>query len=204
MIGFDDLFTSYNASGREHARGVYLLTSYYHTPKKQNFETPFVVKIGMSMNFYNRMSNYDLYYPEGFWALAFIFLPLKASFEDVKIMEKAIHNFPTIKKLQYKNEWFKVPSIDYALDQIEIVLKDFPEAQLFSDLSKRITLSSKYIPMRLKDLKIIEKIEKEQKEDQKRQMKLKEAKEKEIKKGVVNKSDKGPSYNTRFYNIKYQ
>jgi len=110
MIGFDDLFTSYNASGRKHARGVYILSSYYHSPKNGNFwYQPSIVKIGMSMNLYSRMSNYELYYPEGFWSLGFIFLPLEADENEVKRLESDIHS--GLKHLTYKREWFSIPNL---------------------------------------------------------------------------------------------
>ena len=114
IFGFGELFTSYSRSAEKHARGIYALTSYYHTPKNWNQE--FNVKIGMSMNLYNRMNNYNLYYPEGFYAIGFVFLPLDSDDNDVKSLEAAIHS----KGEKYANEWpstktewFKVKNIKH-------------------------------------------------------------------------------------------
>ena len=202
LKGFEELFTSYSGSSEKHARGVYFLTSYYHTPKNDNFNVPFVVKIGMSFNMYNRMGNYQLYYPEGFWALGFAFLPLTCDVEDVKTLEATIQHHPALWKHVYANEWYKVPNLKYLWKEVRVVLKKFPNAILIDDLSKRISLSNKYIPQRLKDKKVIDKIAKEYAEEKTQSKKLQEAKEKETKKGVISKSDKGPAYNTRFHNIK--
>ena len=76
MQGFEELFTSYRSSNEVHIRGIYAITSYYHAPKNENFNKPFNVKIGMSMALYHRMQNYSLYYPEGFYVLGYVFLPL--------------------------------------------------------------------------------------------------------------------------------
>ena len=174
------MFTSYNASGKKHARGIYMITSLFHTPKNDDFLKPFVVKIGMSQNLYSRMRNYDLYYPEGFWCVGFVFVPLTWNASSIRGLESAIHTYPSIKKHKYRSEWFSIPGLDYIVKEIRKVLTAHPEAILICDLTKRLNLSSKYIPVRLKDAKVIQKIAEEQREENDRLQKLREARKRKV------------------------
>ena len=192
ITGFNELFTSYSRSAESHCRGCYALTSYYHTPKSWN--APFVVKIGLSMNLYNRMNNYNLYYPEGFYVLAFVFLPLASDDSEVLALERSIH----AEGNRYANEWFHVKNIKHLHTLLVKGCKDFPKARIVTDLSKRISLPSAYIPMALKDLKVIRKITADQ-EREKRAQQEELAKRKAT---VTVSNSRGPSYNTRFFNLK--
>ena len=195
ITGFAELFTSYSRSSEKHARGCYALTSYYHTPK--NWNRPFNVKIGLSMNLYNRMNNYNLYYPEGFWVIGFVFLPLDSDDGDVLALERNIHS----KGERYANEWFKVKNMKHAHQLLHQGIVGFPKAIVVTDLSKRITLPSAYIPMALKDKKVIDRIANEYAKEKKAQddeMAKRKAQPK-----VINRAPhQGPAFNTRFFNLK--
>lgn len=197
LKGFAELFTSYAQSSEKHARGVYVLTSYYHTPK--SFNLPFVCKIGMSMNLYNRMNSYELYYPEGFYALGFVFLPLSADSNDVLSLERAIHE--TASSSQYANEWFRVRSFAHLHQILLAGSKAFPKARVVTDLAKKIVLSSEYIPMPLKDLKVIRKIEAEYEKEKRQREEEKRKREIEMKKPKIT-NNLPPAYNTRFFKLK--
>ena len=127
--GFEELFTSYSRSAEKHARGCYALTSYYHTPN--SWSEKFNVKIGMSMNLYQRMNNYNLYYPEGFFVIGFVFLPLVAEDNDVKALEASIHSIGE----KYANEWFKVKNIKHCQELLVKGSAPFPKAKVVIDLS---------------------------------------------------------------------
>ena len=192
LTGFAELFTSYSRSAEKHCRGCYALTSYYHAPK--NWNSPFVVKIGLSMNLYNRMNNYNLYYPEGFYALAFVFLPLASDDNEVLALERSIHTEGN----KYANEWFHVSNIKHLHALLVKGCRNFPKAKVITDLSKRISLSPEYIPMALKDLKVIRKLVSDQDREKK-------AHHEEVAKRKATKTASnsiGPAYNTRFFNLK--
>ena len=194
IIGFEELFTSYSKSSEKHARGCYALTSYYHTPK--NWNSPFKVKIGMSMNLYNRMNNYNLYYTEGFFVIGFVFLPLDCDDNEVFALERNIHSMCDD---VYANEWFNVKNIKHAHSLLHKGIAGFPKAEVIIDLSKRIRLPTSYIPMALKDLKVIRKIEKEYADEANAR-----EKEKAQRRIVqpVQKNSLGPAFNTRYFNLK--
>ena len=194
IIGFEELFTSYSKSSEKHARGCYALTSYYHTP--QNWSSPFKVKIGMSMNLYQRMNNYNLYYPEGFYVIGFVFLPLDSDDGEVLALERNIHSMSDD---VYANEWFNVKNIKHAHSLLHRGVAGYTKAKVVTDLSKRISLPKEYIPMCLKDLKVIRKLAKENKDEADAREKEK-AQRKTVK--PVQKNSSGPAFNTRFYRLK--
>lgn len=142
------------------------------------------------------MNNYKLYYPETYWMLGFVFLPLSADENDVKSLENDIHNYA--QPYHWTNEWFNVPNIQRLFSVLREGSKQYPKAIVVTDLSKRIRLSSEYIPTPLKDRKAIEKITKEYEQEKK-------AREDEKKKRAIAQrpnNNRGPAYNTRFFNLK--
>ena len=200
----DSLFTSYRGSGELHARGVYCLTSFWHTPsygkrKQVTFDAPFICKIGMSMAIYHRMQSYRLYYPEGFFMLAFVFLPLTATKEDVEGLERAIHT--VARKQRHALEWFKVKNKADLVKLLHAGCKGYPQAKIWTDMTKRVDLPSAYIPMALKDKKVIDKITREQAMEQERQSNEVVKRKAEIAKPKL-QNDLPPSQNTRFIKLK--
>ena len=77
--------------------------------------------------------------------------------------------------------------------------RPFPAAKVVTDLSKRISLPSEYIPMRLRDKKVINKIVNEYAASKK-------AKADEVARRkalpVAPPNTKGPAFNTRFHSLK--
>ena len=194
MQGFDELFTSYKGSDEDHIRGIYAITSYYHSPAKGNFNKSFNVKIGMSMALYHRMQNYSLYYPEGFYILGYVFLPLSADKNRVISLERAIHS----EGVKYANEWFKVKSKNDLIKILTKGCKTFKDAIIHTDMTARVHLPAKYAPMALKDKKVIDKIA---------QGYENEAKAREMELNARSKvkfipNELGPAQNTRYGSIK--
>ena len=145
------------------------------------------------------MQSYRLYYPESFFMLAFAFLPLSASKEDVEGLERAIHAAGS--KQKHAAEWYKVKSKADLIRLLHTGCKGYPDVKIWTDMTKRIDLSSAYIPMALKDKKVIDKIAREQATEQSRQ-----ADEMSKRKAVLAKpkivNDLPPSQNTRFIRLK--
>ena len=107
-------------------------------------------------------------------------------------LERSIHSEGN----KYANEWFNVKNIAHLKALLIKGCKDFPKAN--TDLSQRIRLPPEYIPMPLKDLKAIRKIMQEQ-EQQKNAQQSELLKRKNT---VTVSNNKGPAYNTRFFNLK--
>ena len=195
MQGFGELYTSYRGSDEVHIRGIYAITSFYHA-NNGDFSKPFTVKVGMSMAIYHRIQNYALYYPEGFYILGYVFLPLSVDRNRVELLERSIHSCGK----KYANEWFIVANKDELTKLLHTGSKGFQDAKVHADMSKRISLPEIYVPMALKDKKVISKIVKEQEETAREQTKLKQRRKKALSKFKPN--DLGPAFNTRFGAIK--
>ena len=98
----------------------------------------------------------------------------------------------------YANEWFTVKNIKRVHSILHRGVAGFPKAKVVIDLSKRIRLPTAYIPMALKDLKVIRKIENEYANEANAR-----EKEKAQRRIVQFKKNKlGPAFNTRFFNLK--
>ena len=79
--------------------------------------------------------------------LAFAFLPLTATKEDVEGLERAIHAAGS--KQRHAAEWYRVKSKVDLISLLHAGCKSYPEAKIWTDMTKRIDLPSAYIPMAL-------------------------------------------------------
>ena len=148
----------------------------------------------MSMAIYHRMQNYYLYYPEGFYILGYVFLPLSVDKNRVEELERSIHSLGK----KYANEWFYFKNKDELAKLLINGNKKFPEAKIHTDMSIPLSLPDSYRPMKLKDKNAINKVVNEYEAEVQAKIKELDA----IKNAQNETNNLGTAFNTIFHSIK--